>query len=493
MPKLEEGNLWIRATLPVSVAFEDSGELVPRMRAVLKRHPEIVRVVSQHGRPDDGTDLAGFNNIELFAPLKPYGEWRRGYTKDQLTEELTKELTGEFPGVTFNFAQYLSDNVEEALSGVKAENSIKVIGPDLRVNEQKAEEVVKELKQVRGVADLGMFRSLGQPSIKIQPNRDVCARYGLNTGDVEAVVQAAIGGQVVTQVFDGEKKFDLTVRWLEPYRASVAAIRAITVATPDGAQLPLGQLAKVERENGPALIYREDGTRYTPVKFSVRGRDLQSTIEEARRRIDANVKLPWNTHLEWAGEMNELSDAMARLNVIIPLSLLLIAFLVYAAVRSWIDTVLVILAVPVATTGGMLALMLTKEPFSVSAAMGFVSIFGIAVQDGILIVTYAQRLWAEGKGLVEGARLAADKRFRPVLMTTLVAMVGLMPAAVSTKIGAQTQRPLAIVVIGGAFILAVLSRLMWPPMLVLAHRWVGLPAADGAPAITSSSGGDHVG
>jgi len=332
---------------------------------------------------------------------------------------------------------------------------------------------------VRGVKDLGMFRSMGQPSIKIVPDRLLCSRYGLNTGDVEAVLQAAIGGHAVTQVFEGEKSFALTVRWLEPYRNSVDPIKKITVASPDGSQIPLGQLATITQEEGPSVIYREDGRRYTPVKFSVRGRDLGSTIEDSQARIDNNVKLPYDTHLEWAGEINELKEATQRLSIIIPLTILLIGLLVYSAVKTWIDTLLVLISIPVACTGGLLALLVTGEHLSVSAAMGFISIFGIAIQDAILVVTYAQRQWAEGRGLEEGARNAAEQRFRPVLMTTLVATLGLLPAALSNGIGAQTQKPLAIVVIGGSLILAVLTRVLQPPLLVLAHRRLGRTVVNG--------------
>jgi cobalt-zinc-cadmium resistance protein CzcA len=285
------------------------------------------------------------------------------------------------------------------------------------------------------------------------------------------VVQAAIGGQAVTNVYEGEKFFALTVRWKEQYRQSLEAIREITVATPDGNNIPLGQIASVTPVEGPAIIYREDGMRYVPVKFSVRGRDLKSTIEDAQNRIAAKLKLPYDTHLEWAGEINELKDANARLAIIIPLTLLIIGFLVYSAVRTWIDTLIVIVSIPVACTGGVLALLLTGVNFSVSAAMGFISIFGIAIQDAILVVTYFQRLRdVEGHSVEVAAREAAEKRFRPVLMTTLVATLGLLPAAISNGIGAQTQKPLAIVVIGGSLILAILTRVLQPPLLVLAHR-----------------------
>jgi cobalt-zinc-cadmium resistance protein CzcA len=517
MPHLEEGNFWIRATLPMSISLDQSAKYVGRMRRILRgcpqdesvpcdeahrKHPEVLHVVSQLGRPDDGTDVTGFYNIEFFAPLKPFDEWPRGLTKDKLTDQINQELTEAFPGVIFNFSQYISDNVEEAISGVKGENSVKVFSQDIDANEKVADAIVATMSQVRGVADLGHFRVLGQPAIKITPSRDACARYGLNTGDVDAVIQAAIGGQAVTEVYEGEKVFDLTVRWKPQYRMSLEAIREITVPTPDGSQIPLGQIADVQTVEGPAMIYREDGVRYSPVKFSVRGRDLAGTIAEAQQRIDQDIprcdkapagwdKLcrPYDMRLVWAGEINELHEAEERLKIIIPITLLLIGFLTYSAVRNWVDTLIVLVDIPVAITGGVLALLATGVHFSVSAAMGFISIFGIAIQDAILVVTYFQRLReTEGHSIELAAREAAEKRFRPVLMTTLVATLGLMPAALSNGIGAQTQKPLAIVVIGGSLILAVLTRVVQPPLLVVAHRWLerrrgrGGPGTDESPA-----------
>jgi cobalt-zinc-cadmium resistance protein CzcA len=499
MPKLEEGNFWIRATLPMSISLDQSARYVGRMRSILRgcpqgtdacdeahrKYPEVETVVSQLGRPDDGTDVSGFYNIEFFAPLKPFDQWRRGLTKEKLTEQINRELSESFPGVVFNFSQYISDNVEEALSGVKGENSVKVFGRQIESNEKIADAIVAVMSMVPGVADLGQFKSLGQPSIKITPKRAVCARYGLNTGDVDAVVQAAVGGQAVTQVFEGEKFFDLTVRWKSEYRMSIEAIREITVTTPDGAQMPLGQIADIQVVEGPAIVYREDGVRYSPVKFSVRGRDLAGTIAEAQTQIEAQIPpcekagasstvcRPYDTRLEWGGEINELHEAEGRLRLIVPLTMLLITFLTYGAVKNWMDTLLVIISIPIACTGGVLALLLTGMNFSVSAAMGFVSIFGIAIQDAILVVTYFQRLReTEGHPIEQAAREAAEKRFRPVLMTTLVATLGLLPAALSNGIGAQTQKPLAIVVIGGSLILAVLTRVVQPPLLVLAHTWL---------------------
>jgi cobalt-zinc-cadmium resistance protein CzcA len=493
MPKLEEGNLWIRATMPMSISLEQSTKYTTRMRRILRgcpldpeapcddahrKHPEVVTVISQLGRPDDGTDVTGFFNIEFFAPLKPFDEWPRGLTKDKLTEELNKELTEAFPGAIFNFSQYILDNVEEATAGVKGANSVKIFGPDLEQNERYAEQVVDVMRTVPGIVDLGLFRTLGQPDLKITPDRRELARYGLNTGDVANVVQSALGGLTgngapIVEVYEGDKFFDLTVRWKEQYRSSIEAIREIPVSTPSGSYIPLGQIAKIEAVTGPTSIYRENLQRYAPVKFGVRGRDLAGAIEDAQKRIKEQVHLPYGMHLDWQGEIQELKKIEQRLVIIVPLTILLIGFVVYVAVGNWIDTLIVLIDIPVAITGGVLALLVTGEHFSVSAAMGFISIFGIAIQDAILVVTYFQRLhdWEE-HSIEEAAREAAEKRFRPVLMTTLVAMLGLLPAAMSNGIGAQTQKPLAIVVIGGSFILAVLTRVLQPPLLVLAHRWM---------------------
>ena len=500
MPHLEEGNFWIRATLPMSISLDESAKYVGHMRRILRgcpaddsvvctdanrTHHEVLNVVSQLGRPDDGTDVTGFYNIEFFAPLKPFEEWPRGLTKEKLTDSINKDLAEAFPGVVFNFSQYISDNVEEAISGVKGENSVKVSSQNIEENEKVAAAIVETMRKVPGVADLGQFRVLGEPSIKITPRRSECARYGLNTGDVDAVIQAAIGGQAVTQVYEGEKSFDLTVRWKPQYRMTLEAIREITVSTPDGSQIPLGQIADVQTVEGPGMIYREDAVRYSPVKFSVRGRDLAGTIADAQQRIDAEIPRcdkappgwskicrPYDMRLDWAGEINELHEAEDRLQIIIPITLLLIAFLTYSAVKNWVDTVIVLVDIPVAITGGVLALLVTGIHFSVSAAMGFISIFGIAIQDAILVVTYFQRLReTEGLSIEQAAREAAEKRFRPVLMTTLVATLGLMPAALSNGIGSQTQKPLAVVVIGGSLILAILTRILQPPLLVLAHQW----------------------
>ncbi len=485
MPKLEEGNFWIRATLPTSISLEKSARYVGHIRTIVlgcpgedasdcpfekRSRPEVQSVISQLGRPDDGTDVSGFHNIELLAPLRPTSEWRKGVSKASLTDDMQRDLARAFPGVVFNFSQVISDNVEEAMSGVKGENTVKVVGPDLRVDENKAGEIVAAMKDVRGVADLGIFRSLGQPAIRITPSRTAAGRYGLNTGDVAAVIQAAIGGLAITEVYEGEKHFDLTVRWAEPYRRDLRAIRAILVAAPDGAQVPLGQLADVVEENSPSVIFREDLQRYVPVKFSVRGRDLASTIAEAQAKIAAHVRLPYDTRLEWGGEINQLRETTARLLIIIPVTLLMITFLVYGSVKNARDTLIVLLGAPVAASGGVVALFLTGTDFSTSAAVGFISILGISIQDGLLVATYARQLRARGESALSAARQAAERRLRPVLMSTWVAMLGLLPAAVSRSIGSETQKPLAIVVIGGALALVILPRLLQPALLLLAFR-----------------------
>jgi cobalt-zinc-cadmium resistance protein CzcA len=493
MPKLEEGNLWIRATLPMSISLEKSAEYTTRMRRILRgcpddakaectdanrKYPEVLTVISQLGRPDDGTDVTGFFNIEFFAPLKPFDEWPRGMTKDRLTDELNKALSDVFPGTLFNFSQYILDNVEEATAGVKGANSVKVFGRDIDQNEKQAQKIVDVMRTVPGIVDLGLFKSLGQPDVKITPDRTVLARYGLNTGDVANVVQSALGGLTgngapIVEVYEGDKFFDLTVRWKEQYRSSIEAIREITVSTPSGSYIPLGQIASVEQVTGPTSIYRENLQRYAPVKFGVRGRDLAGAIADAQKQIKEHIQLPYGMHLEWEGEIQELKSVEQRLMIMVPLTILLIGFVVYIAVGNWVDTLIILIDIPVACTGGVLALLITGTNFSVSAAMGFISIFGIAIQDAILVVTYFQRLHdEEGHSIELAAREAAEKRFRPVLMTTLVAMLGLMPAALSNGIGAQTQKPLAIVVIGGSLILAILTRILQPPLLVLAHHWL---------------------
>ena len=483
LPKLEEGNFWIRVTLPTSISLEQSAKYVGRMRDIVRgcpktgectdanrSRPEIETVVSQLGRPDDGTDSAGFQNIELFAPLRPMDKWRKGMSKEKLTEEMSAEFKEAFPGAIFNFSQMIGDNVEEATSGVKGENAVKVFGPDIATNEKNATVIEDAIGKVAGVTDVGLFPSTGQPSVKITPDRPTCARYGLNTGDVEAVVEAAIGGKAVSQVYEGDRVFDLTVRWQEPFRASIEAIREITVPTPSGATIPLGQLAQIKLEDSASVVFREDAQRYTPVKFSVRGRDLESTVQDARTTVAKNVKLPYDSHVEWDGELNELGEAKGRLAIVVPLTLLVIALLVKTSVGGMKAAFAVFVNIPVAVAGGILALLVARIHFSVSAAMGFVSVFGIAVQYGMLMVSQFQVNLNAGLGPREAALEASRVRTRPILMTTLVALFGLLPAALSHGIGSETQKPLAVVVIGGALLLVTVARFFLVGLLAVLWR-----------------------
>jgi heavy metal efflux system protein len=470
LPKLEEGNIWARATMPLTISLDHGAVLVNRMREALISFPEVVTVVSQLGRPDDGTETTGFFNCEFSIELKPQDRWPVGMSKPQLVKEIDDKLSREFPGVNFGYSQNIEDNINEALSGVKGSNSVKVFGADLATDERIANEVVEVMGGVPGIVDLAVYRSLGQPNLVITPDRAQCARYGLNVGDVAAVVQAAIGGQAVTQVLEGDRRFDLVVRWKEQFRTSLEGIREIRVPLPDGGQIPLGQVAQINTAEGASFIYREGLERYVPVRFAVRGRDLQSAVESAKNAVAAQVKLPEGVHLEWAGEYGELRQANRRLMVVVPFALILIAGVLYAATTSLIDTFVIMAQIPVACIGGILGLYLTGTPFSVSAAVGFISIFGIATMDGILLSFYIRRLWNEGHPFVESIIMGSDRRLRAAMMTDLVDALGLLPAAISTRIGAQTQRPLAIVVIGGALAIMLVTRLLQPVLIYLCHR-----------------------
>ncbi len=470
MPALEEGNLWVRATMPVDISFEQADRLAEEIRGIFRQYPEVTHVVSQLGRPDDGTDPTSFFNAEFLVNLKAKKEWRPDVTtKHQLIGEIEERL-GKIPGVTFNFSQVIQDNVQEAMSGVKGENSVKLFGPDLKVLEQKAVEVEAVMKQVQGVKDLGIFRLMGQPNLLIRVDRNECARYGLLVGDVNAVIQAAIGGQAVTQVFEGERRFDLVVRFLPEYRRDEQMIGNIQVNTPNGARIPLKQLASISTQTGAFIIYRENNERYIPIKFSVRGRDLESTVREAQARLAQSVQLPERYRMEWHGEFDQLQEEKKRLAQVVPLSLLIVLFLVYIAVKSFRDAVLVLATVPFALIGGVFSLVLTGTDFSISAAVGFISLFGVAIQGGLILIVRIQDLIEEGHDLTEAILASAEARMRPVLMTTLAAAIGLLPAAVATGIGAQSQQPLARVVVGGMLTSAVLILLVLPVLYQWAHR-----------------------
>ena len=483
LPKLEEGNLWIRATFPQSASLEDSDTYVNRMRVLIAKYPEVQTVVSQHGRPDDGTDATGFFNAEFFVPLKPFDTWPRGMNKEKLTQEMTDALMQQFPGVDFNFSQYIQDNVEEAASGVKGENSVKIYGNDLETLEKTANTIAAVLAKVPGITDLAVLRSLGQPTIRIDVDRVRAARYGLAPGDVNAVVQAAIGGQSAGDLYEGtsDRHFPMMVRLSLPYRQNLDAIRRIPVTASAGLeggliQVPLEDVAQVSLVSGAAFIYREQQQRYVPIKFSVRGRDLGSAVLEAQRAVDSQVVLPGGYRLEWVGEFGNLQDAIARLSVAVPLSIALIVLLLYLNFGSLRDALLAASVIPMALLGGIFALWVTGTAFSVSSAIGFVALFGIAAMDGILVLSYYHLSLDLGHDRVTAMLQTCRTQLRPVTMTCTVACVGLIPAAFSTGIGSQVQKPLALVVVGGMLLAPVLILLVLPVLILRFSRAREMPA-----------------
>jgi cobalt-zinc-cadmium resistance protein CzcA len=471
LPALEEGNFWIRASMPMTLSLEDGEAATRTMRLILLRYPEVVTVFSQHGRPDDGSDAAPFSNVELFAVLRPESQWPAGITKEKLTERINADFTRELPGVVFNFSQYIQDNIEEAISGVKAVNSVKILGPNLETLTRLADQVHDQMSRIRGVTDLGIFPVLGQPNLDIRIDRSRAARYGLNTGDVNAVIQAALGGASATTVLEGDRQFDLAVRYPPPYRDTIEKIRNLRVPaqTSSGAltYLPLTELASIRLDTGAAWIYHESTQRFIPVKFSVRGRDLGSTVAEAEERIAKNVSLPSGYRLVWAGEFGELQSAQKRLAVIVPLSLVLILGLLYALFNSVRECLLALIGIPFAIAGGVIALYGSALNFSISAAIGFVSLFGVSVMIGILMITRYQAARLRGEAPREAMLEAATQVMRPLLMMSLSAGIGLLPAAVSTGIGSEVQRPLATVVVGGMLLGSIMLLVAVPAFMMM--------------------------
>jgi cobalt-zinc-cadmium resistance protein CzcA len=476
LPHLEEGNLWIRATMPPSISLEAGDGYVNRMRRILKSYPEVVTVVSQHGRPDDGTDATGFFNAEFFAPLKPVSQWPNGMDKAKLIADLTSRLQTEFPGVDFNFSQYIEDNVEEAASGVKGENSVKLFGNDLAILQQTAARIQQVMAGVPGITDLAASNSLGQPTLRIDIDRARAARYGLSPGDINSVIQSAIGGQSAGNLYEdnSDRNFPIMVRLAPQYRQDFDAIRGITIgaSAPGGGvvQIPLGDVANVRLVSGASFIYRENQERYLPIKFSVRGRDLGGTVADAQQRIGQQIKLPPGYHLEWVGEFGEFQEAIQRLMVIVPLSMLLIGILLYTNFGSLTDTLLAASVIPMALVGGIFALAVTGSAFSVSAAIGFVALFGIAAMDGIIVLSYFNRMIDEGLDRTSAILRTCRIQMRPVMMTCVAACVGLLPAAFSTGIGSQVQKPLALVVVGGMLFAPVFILLVLPVLIEMLSR-----------------------
>jgi heavy metal efflux system protein len=469
MPALEEGNLWVRATMPVDIAFDQADRLTNDIRRLFRESPEVDTIVSQLGRPDDGTDPTSFFNAEFLATLKPHTAWRKGLSKDDLIEEIEARLQA-IPGVIFNFSQVIQDNVEEAMSGVKGENSIKLFGTDLKRMEAKAVEIEAAMRGLPGVKDLGIFRLVGQPNLLIQVDREASARYGLQVADVNAVVQGAIGGQAVTQVYEGERLFDLVVRFLPEYRQDVESIGNILVSTPSGARIPLKQLANITTQTGAFIIYRENNERYIPIKFSVRDRDLQSTVEEAQAKLAQQVTLPERYRMEWAGQYDQLRDEQQRLAKVVPVSLVIILFLLYTTFGSFKNALLVLATVPFALVGGVLSLAATHTHFSISAAVGVISTLGVAILGGVLLISRIEEFRRAGLGLRQAVLKGADVQMRPILMATLGAAIGLLPAALATGIGSQAQKPLARVVVGGMLTAAFLILVVLPVLYEIVHR-----------------------
>ncbi|WP_435018166.1 efflux RND transporter permease subunit [Tundrisphaera sp. TA3] len=486
MPELEEGNLWIRALMPRTVSREEAARMAPRIREVIATIPEVRGVMSQVGRPDDGTDITSYFNLEFNVPLRPMEEWREGLTRQDIEAELTKKFE-DFPGLSFSFSQLIRDNIDEALSGIKGANSVKLFGGDLETLEEVGQRVVNVLRTIPGIENVGLFHILGQPNLEIRIDRRACARYGVNIEDVEHVIQVAIGGRAFSEMVEGEKRYEIVLRLPQDLRDDPEDIARIPVDVPgrDGkpaARIPLSHLAEIEpHKSGASYIYRENNRRYIPIRFSVQGRDLASTIEEARQKVEAaggEAALPEGYRVEWSGEFAQMQAANRGLMVTVPLSMALVMVLLYSLFNSFKDALLVMAGVVPAAMGGIWALMLTGTTFSISAAVGFISIFGVAVQNGVLLVSYFNELRAGGASPVEAVTRGGILRVRPVAMTSLTAILGLLPAAFATSIGSQAQKPLAIVVVGGMLVAMLMSQFLIPVLYTFFPARGGRPAGE---------------
>jgi cobalt-zinc-cadmium resistance protein CzcA len=471
MPHLDEGALWVRATMPYTISFDESAKIVPQIRSIIGSFPEVTVVGSEHGRPDDGTDPTGFFNAEFFVGLKPYSQWRGPIrTKPQLIAAINSKLQS-FPGITFNYTQPAEDAVDEAETGLKSALAVKVFGPDLTTLEQKGKAIKAVLEHVRGIRDVTLVQELGQPSLSIKIDRDKTARYGINIDDINGLIQTAIGGDVATQVVQQEKEFDLVVRLQGQYRDNPVAIGNILVATPDGQHVPLKELADISVTNGASFIYREDNSRFIGVQFSVEGRDLAGAVQDAMAQVSKKVRLPQGYRADWGGEYSEYTASRAQLMAIVPLTLLLIFLLLFLLYRNFkfpaIALVGVLMSAPV---GGILALWLTGTPFSVSSGIGFLALFGVSVQTALVYISYVNELRLGGMPIAEAVRESAILRLRPIMMTALVAALGLLPAAVATGVGTDTQRPFAIVIVGGLIACLAIIIFLMPALYTMVAR-----------------------
>jgi cobalt-zinc-cadmium resistance protein CzcA len=467
LPHLDEGALWVRGTLAPSTGPDEGIRLMNQTRLLLCSFPEVTQCWSQVGRPDDGTDAAGFFNTEYFVDLKPKEQWRPvfGEDKERLIAAMNRELE-KIPGVIWNFSQPISDNMEEAVSGVKGQLATKVYGDDFKVLEEKADQIVNLMRQVKGIEDLGVFRVLGQPNLNIEVDRLQASRHQINVADVQDAVQTAVGGTALTQVLKGEARYDLVMRYLPPYRETKEAIENIRLLSPSGERVSLAQLCKIQPRDGASEIYREGNQRYVAIKYSVRGRDLGGAVEEALKKVNAQVQLPRGYHIDWEGEYESEKRAEARLLVIVPLTVLLIFVILYTMFRSFKWAVLILANVVLARIGGLLALLFTGTHFSVSSGVGFLALFGVSVQTGVIMLEYINQLRTRGHTIEESAIQGAVLRLRPIIMTMLVATLGLLPAALSHGIGSDSQRPFAIVIVGGLVSDLVMSIFLLPTLYV---------------------------
>jgi cobalt-zinc-cadmium resistance protein CzcA len=473
LPHLDEGSIWARGTLAPSTGPSEGVRVMDQARLIFASFPEVTQVVSQVGRSDDGTDATGFFNTEFFVDLKPRSQWRSEFRgrKELLIDAMDKEVE-KIPGVEWGFSQPIADNMEEAVSGVKGELAVKIFGSDLKDLEKTGEQIMNVMKTVPGVADLGLFRVLGQPNVNIKVDRAKADRYGINASDIQDAVQTAIGGTPVSQILIGEQRFDLVPRYQDRFRSSIDDIKNIRLLAPSGERVSLGELCDITIDDGASMIYREGNQRYIALKYSVRGRDLGSTVEEAMSKVNREVKLPQGYTLDWAGEYESQKRANHRLAMVIPLTILVIMLVLYSMFRSFKWGLLVLLNLSMAPLGGLLALWITGTHFSVSTGVGFLALFGVSVQTGVIMIEYINQLRARGHSVQEAATLGATRRLRPIMMTMLVASLGLVPAAMSHDIGSDSQRPFAIVIVGGLLTELLLSLVLLPTF----YAWVAKPA-----------------
>ena len=467
LPHLDEGALWVRGTLAPSTGPTEGIRVMNQARILLCSFPEVPQCWSQVGRPDDGTDTTGFFNTEFFVDLKPKEEWRPVFheNKDELIASMNRELE-KIPGVTWGFSQPIEDNMEEAVSGVKGELATKIYGDDLKLLEEKADQIVNVMRQVKGIEDLGVFRALGQPNINFEVDREQAARYQINVSDIQDAIQTAAGGTALTQVLQGEARYDLVLRYLPQYRTTEQAIENIRLLSPSGERVSLAQLCKIKEQDGASEIYREGNERYVAIKYSVRGRDLGSAVEEAIKKVNAQVQLPRGYHIDWEGEYESEKRAEARLLVIVPLTIMVIYLILYMMFRSPKWAALILATVVMGSFGGLLALLFTGTHFSVSSGVGFLALFGVSVQTGVIMLEYINQLRARGHSIEDSAIEGAVLRLRPIMMTMLVATLGLLPAALSHAIGSDSQRPFAIVIVGGLMVNLAMSIFILPTLYV---------------------------